>query len=155
MYCTQCGNNNEPDAKFCVSCGAKLTPTSTPLSSPPAPPGQMPDEDFQFHAAPKRGNGPGVASFILSLINVVIWIIGIYFSYSLTMSGFTEEDPEVAALGMVMLVAFITTIVGMILGIVGCALSNRRKAMAITGLIINVLLLLLVIVLIILGATSG
>lgn len=28
MFCPQCGSNNSPDARFCVSCGARFAPTA-------------------------------------------------------------------------------------------------------------------------------
>ncbi len=38
MTCPRCQNSNRADAKFCLSCGAPLTPSNLPSSSPPAVP---------------------------------------------------------------------------------------------------------------------
>ena len=55
--CPSCGKAVSPGAKFCKSCGSRLTQTATPLATPPAQPSPMPPEPGSFkgvtNAAPE------------------------------------------------------------------------------------------------------
>ena len=154
MFCTQCGHDNTAGAQFCIQCGAKLQQQE--WATPPQAPAEAPgDGAFRFEPRPRRKNGPGIASFILAMFNIVLWLVVVIFSAIMAGQVMNEEDPVVMLMGLLVIVAFITTITGLILGIIGSALGNRRKGMAITGLIINILLLVGVVFLIIMGVAMA
>jgi hypothetical protein len=84
-------------------------------STPPVP-------NYPQHAAPvppKRGNGLGVASMVVGIVSVVLAIIPI--------------------VGMM---AFFLGSVGLILGVIAVFLKNRKKGMAIAGIILGVVSLI-------------
>ena len=150
MFCTQCGHDNATGAQFCIQCGAKLQRQE--WASPPAAPT---DSSFRFEATPRRKNGVGITSFILAMLNIVFWLIVVIFSAIMADQVMNEEDPAVMLMGLLVIVAFVTTITGIILGIIGSAMSNRSKGMAVTGLIINILLLVGIVFLIIMGVAMA
>lgn len=150
MFCTKCGQAYESGAKFCITCGARLEQQDW-VDQEAGNQG----ESFRFHALPKRKNGPGLASFILALASVVIWIVGIALSVALALESRPDDDPMVMLTGLLILTAFGATIAGLILGIIGAAMKGRRHGLAVAGLIINALLLVAVVLLIIVGATMG
>ena len=85
---------------------------------------QYPQYHQPYQAAPKRGNGPGVTSFVLSCIATILC----WFPF-------------------VNIVALVFCIIGLICGIVG--LKRIPKWSAVAGLIISIIFLIISIIMII------
>jgi len=110
-------------------------------------------------------SGPGIASFILSLVAVVGYIAALALIISTAMDLVDQPAEAIAAdlmqrsgtvLGVLLfLISGVLDLVGLILGIVGLAIRNRRKVFAILGTIFSVLPLVLFIFLIVLGSLTG
>ncbi|MDO7908492.1 hypothetical protein Q5741_19000 [Paenibacillus sp. JX-17] len=110
--------------------------------------------------------GPGIASFVLGLLSILAFA-AFFLMFSSTLYQYantyatTGLDPEELAsnpgfIGSLVLFAIyvLFAFAGVILGIVGCSMRHRRKVFAVTGLIINVIMLLLVVGLIIFGVIA-
>ncbi|THB65817.1 MAG: zinc ribbon domain-containing protein [Desulfovibrio sp.] len=147
MHCTQCGHANNPGAKFCIECGSRLEERQW----------QQPESAdqgaFTFDGPPQK-NGVGLAAFILTMIALPLWIITIVWSISLADASLDETDPEIMALGLAFLLSFLLSLVGLVLGIVGTCLKNRRKGLSIASLCINTCVLLFVIFMMMVGASA-
>ncbi len=97
-----------------------------------------------------KHSGPGIASFIMSLVSLIGYIImGIMVINLLAhFSQYQTMNPEVvlqqtgtALLPFIFLGSLLLNCSGLVVGIIGIALKNRKKAFAITGLIINALII--------------
>ncbi|MBP2002596.1 hypothetical protein J2Z69_003682 [Paenibacillus shirakamiensis] len=90
----------------------------------------------------KRHSGPGIASFIVSIIALVGYIIGFYvifkFMNSMGTTELTEEDimnhASITISGFVIGVSLVLTIISLILSIIGISLKNRKRLYAVLGL---------------------
>lgn len=111
----------------------------------------------------------GITSFILGIVSIIGFIISIIilFKNAVDISGEypTQEDllaienssAVVSAIifpALVMLFFVGTSIIGLILGIVGVCMKHTRKAFSIIGIILNALLSVGFIILFILSAIS-
>ncbi|MEO3943923.1 DUF4190 domain-containing protein [Gorillibacterium sp. CAU 1737] len=99
-----------------------------------------------FSAPPaKPHSGLGIASFIMSIIGLVITIGSLAAIFSVVADNLDnlsdmEDSAMIAQLGLGglgFLFAGILMLVGLILGIVGLVQKNRKKGFAIAGTIIN------------------
>jgi hypothetical protein len=91
-------------------------------------------------------SGVGIASFVLGLLSLLS-VIGMFAMVASMVSQAQRsrvrpEDPELAMAGCTVIAAGVLALVGAILGLVGVNQQNRRRAFAVAGLIINVLVLL-------------
>jgi TM2 domain-containing membrane protein YozV len=69
MFCSACGTNNEPTAKFCRSCGVALSPATAPPSMPN--PGTMRGTGQHTQTitqAPPTGKNPVLAAVLSAVI---------------------------------------------------------------------------------------
>lgn len=99
-----------------------------------------------------KQSGPGIASFVLSMVSLLGYIvsvalIGALISPILDVESNTlaTNDNIVQKLGIAVLVVILfilMNVIGLILGIVGVSLKNRKKIFAILGLILNGVILL-------------
>jgi hypothetical protein len=129
-----------------------------------------PANEFPGSAPVKvKHSGPGIASFVLALIAVLTVVIGIIMSVAAVASSadFMSATPEeiesqllegggegVAAIvgaGLLMILSIGFAIIGLILGIVGVVMKNRKKVFGVIGLILNALIVLSVILLVAVG----
>lgn len=103
---------------------------------------------------PQKHSGLGIASFAISLVTAVcilaMFVIAGVLETS-TPGGMDEDGVEVMMIGLGIIFFLGIAIVGLALGITGCALSGRKKVFAILGTVINVLLLFGTVFLILLG----
>lgn len=102
-----------------------------------------------------KHSGPGIASFVLSLVfgTVVFFLFCIAGYLEITTpGGVDEESGEAIALGLAILGALAVTLCGLVLGIVGLVLPNRRKGFAAAGVAINACALLGAIAVMVMGA---
>ncbi|WP_068503605.1 hypothetical protein [Paenibacillus kribbensis] len=97
-----------------------------------------------------KHSGPGIASFILSLVSLIGYIIMAIMVINLLahFHQYQTMNPEVvlqqtgaALLPFIFLGSLLLNCSGLVVGIIGIALKNRKKAFAITGLIINALII--------------
>ncbi|ALP35365.1 hypothetical protein E4V51_12990 [Paenibacillus sp. 28ISP30-2] len=98
-----------------------------------------------------KHSGPGLASFIMSLVSLIGYIILAVMVINLLahFSQYQTLDPEVVLqqtgtvlLPFVFLGSLLLNCAGLVVGIIGIALKNRKKAFAIAGLIINAFIIL-------------
>ncbi|HNT53951.1 MAG TPA: TM2 domain-containing protein [Anaerolineaceae bacterium] len=72
MYCSSCGSKNEEGAAICVSCGASLTPATTPVMPPPP--------NYQSYPQPvvssKNKTTAGILAILLGGIGVHKFYLG-------------------------------------------------------------------------------
>ncbi|WP_433943902.1 hypothetical protein [Paenibacillus sp. SN-8-1] len=95
---------------------------------------------------PNKHSGPGIASFVVSLLAFIAYIAAIMIvlntSRDLINSGLPVTNEVILnhfgfmVAGLIVLAAIVLTLVGSILGIIGLALKNRKKLFAILGIII-------------------
>ncbi|MEC0368855.1 hypothetical protein [Paenibacillus chibensis] len=98
----------------------------------------------------KRHSGPGIASFIISLISMLAYIVsvgamGAIFSSSLNGEGLSWSDSSttgVTVITIILIGLFAANLIGIVLGIVGLVLRNRKKIFAILGLSLNTIIIL-------------
>lgn len=107
-----------------------------------------------------KHSGPGIASFIMSLVSLIGYIISAIMVINLFahFSQYQTINPEIALqqtgtvmLPFIFLGSLLLNCSGLVVGIIGIALKNRKKAFAITGLIINALIIVAFIVLLAIG----
>ena len=118
MICKYCGSSYEENDKFCPICGRS---TTGELESVPEIPVYQPSVDTQANvdAAVKNSkNGIAVASFIFSLISILLPGVGMIFGANM---------------------------VGFWLGIFG--VKSNRKGFAIAGIVISILSTVFILVL--------
>jgi hypothetical protein len=98
-----------------------------------------------------KHSGPGIASFVLSMLSLLGYIasvalLGAIVSPSFNVESLNSPSKElIQILGSVVLLLLlfvILNVIGLILGIVGSVLKNRRKLFSVLGLIINGVILL-------------
>ncbi|MDU4696077.1 MULTISPECIES: hypothetical protein [Paenibacillus] len=110
----------------------------------------------------KKFSGPGIASFVLSLLAVIGYIASLTLITS-TVLDLVDQPANVIAedlmqrtgalLGILLfLVSGLLDLIALILGIIGLAIKNRRKVFAILGTIFSALSLLLLVMLFIMGS---
>ena len=162
MAMIQCPNCNstidDTGAAFCPNCGTPLA-QQQPAYQEPAQPAVQPAQPEQpvyqepvqqpvyQQAAPTgpRKNGVGTAGFVLGLIALIFFAIGVIVFYA---------NPFAAAITLVMLIiALILSIPGLILSIVGVCKRNAKKGLAATGLAFNAVTVIFFFV--VLGAISA
>jgi len=68
--CVQCGATNAPEAKFCGSCGAILTPPEHNPTPPPPPPANYAGPGPQPVPPPAGSNTKAVISLVLGIMSV-------------------------------------------------------------------------------------
>lgn len=94
-----------------------------------------------------KHSGPGIASFIVSILALVAYISAIstiivtasqILKISKTLTSQTIiNHPGVIQAGVMIIVAIALTLICEVLGIVGLALKNRKKVFALLGVIIG------------------
>lgn len=96
-----------------------------------------------------KHSGPGIASFVISLVALVGYIItfvitGVMEASILNEFGELTNDSSQALmfLGVAVLILVVLNIIGVVLGIIGISLRDRRKVFGIIGTIINGVIIL-------------
>ncbi|MBA7594356.1 hypothetical protein ES703_01297 [subsurface metagenome] len=105
MFCSQCGEKNPDDSKFCSKCGEALTAPKAPAAAPaPAP----------RAAAGTRTSGFAIAALITGIVGLLSFgplaILAIIFG-AIGISQ-TNKDPNLKGKGM--------AVAGLVLGIIAC-----------------------------------
>ncbi|MDT0121903.1 hypothetical protein Q9R46_04575 [Paenibacillus sp. RRE4] len=116
-------------------------------------------ESAEIDGISLKHSGPGIASFVVGLvgflghlITFVLMSLALNNSIELLGSSISREElaihPAVVLGSLAFLVCLILNLIGLILGIIGLALKNRRKVFAVIGTILSGLLILFFIVLV-------
>ncbi|GGN92143.1 DUF4064 domain-containing protein [Saccharibacillus kuerlensis] len=126
------------------------------VNPPFSPYDEFPRDDRQMGRL--KHSGLGIASFVLSLISIALYIvcfvaiIGIFASIANSpeqiLNNFDSMEPggEVLAIGLAglgLLGSALLNFIGLILGIVGLVMKDRKKVFAIIGTVLNGLCLLI------------
>lgn len=167
MYCSNCGSVISDRDTFCSGCGAAISRPAAPVSTqapvaaqapvynqtpvyqqpapqqpsyqqpvyqqpaPQQPAYQQPVAAPQTAATGNQSNGCSVAGFILALVSVIIGVLSL---------SIRDKVPEVV-FNTGSIIAFIATIPGLIISIIGVAKSNKMngigKGRAVTGIILS------------------
>jgi len=115
-----------------------------------------------------RQSGLGVASFIIGIFCIVSFVgmliyVGVTMTNTLSQAGSaSSRESEVSAMfatlafiGLGMILICVLSLVGLILGIVGVAQSDRKRAFSIIGLTLNGLFGLAIIAMMVIGSFSN
>lgn len=103
----------------------------------------------------EKHSGPGIASFVISLVTGILLFVLIVMAAVVsvgTQGRQVEESPVMLILGLAMLALVLVDLVALGLGIGGLCQKDRQKIFAILGTAFSTLTLLAVILLLILGS---
>ena len=99
-----------------------------------------------------KHSGPGIASFILGIVALFAYILTFFFAamaLNSSLDSFTPANVEEIALhpavilaSLSILVCLVLNLAGLIVGVIGLVLKNRKKVFAIIGTILNGILIL-------------
>lgn len=102
-----------------------------------------------------KHSGPGIASFVISLVALVGYIVSFVFAGAMATSILNElgeitpdSSQAFLFLGSAVLILSALNVIGVVLGIIGISLRNRRKIFGIIGTIINGIIILVFMLLI-------
>ena len=124
-FCTNCGNELNENASFCVKCGVSTNNITTPINKPKTP-----------------GKGLGITSMILGIIACFESICSLFIFVCLLIAGEYFLPYEKLAFGFLFLMVPVTLlIVGGSLGL--ASMSKAKSGMNLTGVILNAVSLVL------------
>lgn len=126
-----------------VAQSSESYPNQDNLATESATSSQMKNYDFKH-------SGPGIASFVISLITIVGYI-GLFLFIVVNATSMVTEDGSltddssqaIMLLGLSVLTLAALNVIGVVVGIIGLSLRQRRKVLGIIGTIINGLIILL------------
>lgn len=100
-------------------------------------------------------SGPGIASFIISLVTILgyaaIFIFIIMKSASMVNEDsniLVESSQAIMLIGLTVIILSALNVIGVVVGIIGLSLRKRRKVFGIIGTVINAVIILLFMLLI-------
>lgn len=110
-------------------------------------------------APEKKHSGPGIVSFVLSLLAGLSFFTLLAIGIAMAMRNpefFDDEgsDSLFLVIGLLGLVLGVVDVVALVLGIVGLCQKERKKLFAILGTVCSVLVLLLIAGLFLLGSAA-
>lgn len=165
------GSNEDPyRSEDGRSYEERMNPPFSPVDGS-SPYDEYPRDDRRF--GPLKHSGLGIASFVLALIGILLFIVCIVAIIG-TVASMVDSSGRVADLeslengnllmaigfaGFGILGAAILNLVGLILGIIGLVIKDRKKVFAIIGTILNGLCVLtgggFIIISTVMGAAGG
>ncbi|MFC3749178.1 hypothetical protein [Paenibacillus sp. GCM10012306] len=102
-----------------------------------------------------KHSGPGIASFVISMVTVLGYVIAFVIVGAMASTVFDQSGNLLAdasqliiTVGFSVLILSALNVIGVIVGIIGLVLRNRRKVLGIIGTIINGVIVLLFMLLI-------
>ena len=108
MYCTKCGFENQNDAAFCVSCGAKAEPQQQNFRYQ-EPYGYNQPVEPAFLPVPADTKAKAIASLIMGIVSIIAGyiglILGLMFAFG---AGIFGETIGFSVLGLSLAVLAIT-----------------------------------------------
>ncbi|KAA1186212.1 hypothetical protein NYE25_29440 [Paenibacillus sp. FSL E2-8871] len=109
---------------------------------------QKVDHDLQH-------SGPGIASFIISLVTIMgyaaLFVFIIMKASSMVNENsnlLAESSQSIMLLGMTVIILSALNVIGVVIGIIGLSIRKRRKVFGVIGTIINGVIILLFMLLI-------
>ncbi|MDA7979990.1 MAG: hypothetical protein MPJ50_14570 [Pirellulales bacterium] len=94
-----------------------------------------------FHGQPLKQSTWGKISFIIGL--VCLGILLVFFLFSMVIAeadlGGTPSDVAGTFMGLACCGSLVANLAGIVFGVVGLVEQNRKRGLAITGLILNIL----------------
>lgn len=92
-----------------------------------------------------KHSGLGIASFVIALVSIVTFIVGGIITYNSVVAGISPEEvmqpsPLVALIGILFIGCMISSVVGLILGIIGVFSRRKKKVLAVWGIILNLII---------------
>ncbi|MNO53121.1 hypothetical protein D3C76_435590 [compost metagenome] len=132
---------------------SKSNPTTDEAGNP-LPNLSQPDADspssYQKAAHDLQHSGPGIASFIISLVTIMgyaaLFVFIIMKASSMVNENsnlLAESSQSIMLLGMTVIILSALNVIGVVIGIIGLSIRNRRKVFGIIGTIINGVIILL------------
>ncbi|MBI5777861.1 MAG: hypothetical protein HZA49_00195 [Planctomycetes bacterium] len=107
---------------------------------------------------PLRHSGFGIASFIISLVMGVADFLLLAAAGIMEVStpgGIDDKSASAVILGLIMIGGFVLNLAGLAFGIVGLLARDRKKVLAILGLIFNLIILIGMVGIMALGLLMG
>ena len=107
---------------------------------------------------PRRHSGVGIASFVMGLVNVVLFLGMMVFAIALGASSGGHVDEHAAStimLGLFAILIALICLIGTGLGIAGVVQKIRRRVFGVIGLCLNGGVLLLIILIILVGLSHS
>ncbi|MDQ0191864.1 hypothetical protein [Paenibacillus wynnii] len=102
-----------------------------------------------------KHSGPGIASFVISLVSLLGYLVSFVIAATMATSilnefGELSNDSSQAFmfLGVAVLGLAALNVIGVVTGIIGISLRNRRKVFGVIGTIINAIIILIFMLLI-------
>ncbi|MEC0126841.1 hypothetical protein [Paenibacillus pabuli] len=100
-----------------------------------------------------KHSGPGIASFVIGLVSIIGCILTIFMatlainnSIGIVTTPIQVEEialhPAVVLASLSILVCLVLNLAGLILGVIGLVLKNRKKVFAIIGTLLNGIMIL-------------
>jgi hypothetical protein len=116
------------------------------------------NQDHYYDNRPRREPGPpphsglGIASFIIAMVVVVVGLVAVLLIVLASGRPYRRDaEPLIAMLVGLICLGFVAALVGIGLGIGGCVQEDRNRTFAVTGLIINGIIVLGVAMLFLIG----
>ncbi|MDE5563044.1 MAG: zinc-ribbon domain-containing protein [Clostridiales bacterium] len=129
MFCKNCGSNISDEAVFCPHCGAQAGEAKG-----------EPNKQTDNAAKPQTSNVVGLVGFILAMVSVLFWIIGLLAS---------------SILFIVSLMLGISAIVCSAIGMKSSAKSNGQyRGLSIGGLVVGIVVVAISVILFIIGLAA-
>ncbi|MDE5563043.1 MAG: zinc-ribbon domain-containing protein [Clostridiales bacterium] len=137
MFCKNCGSNISDDAVFCPNCGTQVGEgQSQPQAAPVAE--NKPNNNT---AKPQTSNAVGLVGFILSMVSVLFWIIGL-----------------IASSGLLFIVSLMLGIGAIVCSAIGMNTASKQNApfrgLSISGLVVGIVVVAISIILFIIGLAA-
>ncbi len=134
MKCSECGEQNPPETRFCARCGHAM-----PQDAPVEVQGKLKHSEF------------GIASLVIGILAGAAMLVLIGLAAYLVSQGKSEQDPMMVVAGLGLILDVLLLLLGGILGVVGVFVPNRNKVTAIVGIVCNIMPSLLFLLLFIIG----
>ncbi|MDE6617673.1 MAG: zinc-ribbon domain-containing protein [Clostridiales bacterium] len=136
MFCKNCGSNISDDAVFCPNCGTQVGEgQSQPQAAPVAE--NKPNNNT---AKPQTSNAVGLVGFILSMVSVLFWIIGLIAS------------------GILFIVSLMLGIGAIVCSAIGMNTASKQNApyrgLSIGGLVVGIVVVAISVILFIIGLAA-
>ncbi|MFD0716431.1 hypothetical protein [Paenibacillus sp. GCM10027626] len=121
---------------------------------------------YPADSVPAKQSGLGIASFVLGIVSILAFVICLLVATSSIMDYISDDskvilDVEDVSANVTLILSVLMmfgslglSFIGLILGIIGACMKNRRKAFAIVGIVLNALLVVGTGALMLLGAVS-
>lgn len=111
----------------------------------------------------RKHSGPGIASFVMSLISIAGYVSGLsLFLVTLYRLGLKVPDEQEVlnqqgfiSSVLILMATSVVNIAGVITSIIGLAIKERKKVFAVLGLILGLLPLVFLVIMFIIGVTAA